>query len=696
MLTNIALISYGCTAVAFAVLTILLLTRWRGNVHGVVMTVTCVLTTLWAATIAMQTTVGSPITLGSALLEIARDAGWTMLLLRLIGPFKAGAAPTLSHLKRVVVAIAGLYLLMLLSTLDAYELFGRPLGIAGALSSTVGHITIAVVGMLLVEQLYRNTPAEARWGIKFACMGIGGLFAYDFYLYSDAMLFRAINAEIWVARGAINALTVPLIALSVARNPKWSLGIAVSRRVVFHSVALFGSAIYLLVMSAAGYYLRYFGGSWGSVMQGVFLFGTLVLLVAVLFSGTLRSWLKVFISKHFYSYGYDYREEWMRFTRTLSDGERDLSERTIQAVAGLVESPGGALYVSRDGGQCELAGQTHMLHAAASEPIGSAFCEFLRTKHWVVDLAEYRENPENYDGVSLPSWLTATSSAALVVPLILHEGLTGFIVLAQPRSRIVLNWEVIDLLKIAGSQAASYLTQQESARALMVARQFESFNRMSTFMVHDLKNLVSQLSLMMANAERHKDNPEFQRDMLETVDLSVQKMKLLLQKLARGTTVEPPSRLRLDRLLQEAVAIKTAVEPKPDLELIDADLTVVANGERLARVIGHIIQNAVEATSRDGRVTVRLIEWHAEAIIECTDTGCGMSEEFIRERLFQPFESTKSAGMGIGVFESREYIQELGGRIEVSSRPDAGTTFRIILPLQRQPDPADHNELQAA
>ena len=132
------------------------------------------------------------------------------------------------------------------------------------------------------------------------------------------------------------------------------------------------------------------------------------------------------------------------------------------------------------------------------------------------------------------------------------------------------------------------------------------------------------------------------------------------------------------------------------MELIDADLVVVADGERLARVIGHVIQNAVEATPRDGRVTVRLIEWHAEAIIECTDTGCGMSEEFIRERLFQPFESTKSAGMGIGVFESREYIQELGGRIEVSSRPDGGTTFRIILPLQRQPDPADHNELQAA
>lgn len=696
MMTEIAVISYASTAVAFSVLTILLLTRWRGNVHAGVMMIACILTALWAAAIALLTMVGSPVSLGSDLLEVARNAGWTLLLVRLMGPFKPGALPKLVNLKWSVLAIAGLYVLIPLATLNAYQLFGRSLGIASAASSTIGHITMAVIGMLLVEQLYRNTPAEARWGIKFACMGIGGLFAYDFYLFSDAMLFRAINGETWIARGAVNALTAPLIALSVARNPKWSLGIAVSRRVVFHSVALFGSAVYLLAMSAAGYYLRYFGGSWGSVMQGVFLFGTLMLLVAVLFSGTFRSWLKVFISKHFYSYGYDYREEWMRFTRTLSDDGRDLTERTIQAVAGLVESPGGALYVSREGGQCELAGQSHLPGAAPAEPLSSAFCEFLRSKNWVVDLAEYREYPENYENVTLPVWLTSTANAALVVPLILHGGLTGFIVLAQPRSRIVLNWEVTDLLKIAGNQAASYLTQQESARALMVARQFESFNRMSTFMVHDLKNLVSQLSLLVANAERHKDNPEFQRDMLETVDLSVQKMKLLLQKLARGTAVEPPSRLRLDKLLLEAVANKTAVEPKPVLELIDADLMVSANVERLARVVGHIIQNAVEATPRDGRVTVRLIEWHAEAIIECTDTGCGMSEEFIRERLFKPFESTKSAGMGIGVFESREYIQELGGRIEVSSRPDAGTTFRIILPVQRQPDSADHNQLQAA
>jgi len=694
MLTGIAFASYAATVVMFAILTVLLLTRWRSNVHSRLMTAASLATMAWAGIIAWHMLTHAPIGFAVDVLELVRNGTWTLLLIRFIGPFRNAEDLTLANLKLSVILVAFIYLLLLLATVYTYAVQSGPSSAVGLFSSILGRVTLAVIGMLAVEQLYRNTPSRDRWSIKFACMGIGGLFAYDFYLYSDAMMFRAINPEIWTARGAINALTMPLIALSAARNPKWSLGLSVSRRIVFHSVALFGSAIYLLAMSAAGYYLRYFGGSWGSVMQGAFLFGALVLLVTVLFSGAFRAWLKVFVSKHFYSYGYDYREEWMRFTRTLSDKGPGLGERTIQEIAELVQSPGGALYVSRESGSCVLIAQWNMPAAAPQEPLLSPFCQFLKNKQWVIDVAEYKEFSERYDSLALPAWLDAIDDASLVVPLILHGDLAGFVVLARPRSRIVLNWEVTDLLKIAGSQAASYLAQQESATALMVARQFESLNRMSTFIVHDLKNLVSQLSLLLSNAEKHKNNPEFQQDMLETIDLSVQKMKLLLQKLTRTTSSETPARLRLDKLVEQAVAGKSMMGCRPLLDIVDAELTVVANAARLERVIGHIIQNALEATPRDGTVTVRLIARHSQAVIECSDTGSGMSEAFIRDRLFTPFESTKSAGMGIGVFESREYVQELGGRIEVSSEPGNGTTFRIFLPLHQpelEPDLPDVN-----
>ena len=306
----------------------------------------------------------------------------------------------------------------------------------------------------------------------------------------------------------------------------------------------------------------------------------------------------------------------------------------------------------------------------------------------MVDLHEYGHSPDKYEALALPAWLADYPRAWLVVPLILHGSLSGFVLLHTPRSPVKLNWEIIDLLEIAGSQAAGHLAQQDAADALLVARQFESFNRMSTFVVHDLKNLVSQLSLMNANAARHKDNPEFQADMLETVSYSVQKMKLLLQKLGRSESGEQSAPLTIDKVVRQALALKAAFEPHPTLQVETAGLCVLAERERLERVLGHLIQNAIEATPRSGSVVIRVARHNGQGatqvLVEITDTGEGMSEDFIRERLFKPFESTKSAGMGIGVFESREYIQELGGRLEVSSCPGQGTTFRVLLPLHQQ------------
>ena len=679
-MTSIATLSYAVCAAAFALLAFLLLTRWHARPQSRVLAAACLLSALWGATVALQAAGYTDLAKWANTLGILRSAGWSAVLVLLIGNFRKEGSRLPFGLSPALVIISTAYAVFAAGTATGiWDINSLIEG--GFMPSVAARVGIAVLGMLLVEQLYRNKPVQERWAIKFACLGIGGIFAYDFYLYSDTMLFRQINPDIWAARGFVNALTVPLLAISIARSSSWSIDLAVSRRVMFHSAALFGSAIYLLAMGSAGYYLRYFGGSWGTVMQVAFLFGALILLVGILFSGTFRAWLKVFISKHFYSYNYDYREEWLRFTRTLSVDGPGLGERAIQAVAALVESPGGALWLRREGGACVPAATWHVQMPQDAEPAGSPFSVFLEQREWVFDLDEYDDSPDKYDRVPLPAWLRGFPRGWLVVPLILQGKLFGFVVLQQPRSKITLNWEVIDLLKIAGSQAASYLAQEDAANALMVARQFESFNRMSTFVVHDLKNLVSQLSLLTSNAEKHKDNPEFQRDMLETLDFSVQKMRLLLQKLGRSAAPEHPSTLQLDQVLRQAVAGKAAFEPRPLLDIQDAGLRVVADRERLERVVGHLIQNAIEATARDGKVAIRVERLGDAAQVSISDTGEGMSEEFIRERLFKPFESTKSAGMGIGVFESREYISELGGKLEVTSSQPGGTTFKILLPL---------------
>ncbi|MDL2353684.1 MAG: PEP-CTERM system histidine kinase PrsK [Pseudomonadota bacterium] len=680
-MTNIASYSYGISALAFLALAILLATSWRGRAHSRLLALATGITAISNALLAWGAGGEALRTVLTESFEILRNGAWSAFLIVLIGHFHRDDARL--PLRPSVLLVAGFYLIFLLATVSGqFDL--ALLDAHGMMPVVIARIGMAVLGMLLVEQLYRNKPEQGRWAIKFACLGIGAMFAYDFYLYSDALLFHAINPAIWAARGVVDALTVPLVAISVARSAAWSTELALSRRVMFHSAALFGSAIYLLTMGSAGYYLRYFGGSWGSVMQVIFLFGALVLLIGILFSGSFRAWLKVFISKHFYHYNYDYREEWLRFNGTLSKDGPGLGERSIQAVAAMVESPAGLIWIGRDGGLFEPAANWHLPPTTLTEPADSPFCRFLAASQWVVDLQEYQRDPGKYDDVAMPAWLLAYPRGWLVVPLMMQGKLFGFMLLLQPRSAIALNWEVIDLLKIAGSQAASYLAQYEAANALMVARQFESFNRMSTFVVHDLKNLVLQLSLLMSNAERHKNNPEFQQDMIETVNYSVQKMKLLLQKLSRSASPERPAPLSIERLLKQAVALKAAFEPRPVLRVADPGLTVQADGERLERVVGHLIQNAIEATARDGRVDIELTR-HADAVlIRISDTGEGMSEDFIRERLFKPFESTKSAGMGIGVFESLEYVRELGGTLEVSSVESRGTVFSITLPLLGQ------------
>jgi putative PEP-CTERM system histidine kinase len=541
---------------------------------------------------------------------------------------------------------------------------------------------LALIGMLLVEHLYRNTNPQQRWSLKFLCLGLGAYFAFDFYLFSDAMLFRRVHPDIWSARGIIAVIVAPLIAVSAARNPTWSLDVSVSRQFVVHSTTLLAAAAYLLVMATAGYYIRFFGGTWGGLLQVTFLFGAGVLLVLALFSGTLRARFKIFVSKHFFSYRYDYREEWLRFTATLSNTEPGtrVHEKCIEALAQLVESPGGALWMRQESGGFECVARSNFAAACASEIETDSLLTFLEKRQWVIDLDDYKRSAEVYEGLDLPGWLRELDQAWLVVPLSMRDKIEGFVVLARSRGRVTVNWEVSDLLRTAGCQAATYLAQAQASEALARSKQFESFNKMSAFVVHDLKNLVAQLSLLLRNAERHKNNPDFQEDMLGTIDASVNKMnRILMQLRSGGLPVERPVPVSLHDVVTRAVKSKSTQRPIPRLD-VSEEIWVTASAERLERVVGHLVQNAVEATPSDGKVDIRISRDGADAMIEVADTGAGMSEEFIRNTLFKPFESTKRTGMGIGMYESREYIRELGGRIEVSSRAGKGSRFVIVLP----------------
>jgi hypothetical protein len=474
---------------------------------------------------------------------------------------------------------------------------------------------------------------------------------------------------------------IPFLAIATVRNREWTIDIALSRGVVFHSTAFLGCGLYLLAVAAAGYYVRYFGGRWGKTLQVGFIFASLLVLAGLFSSGRLRSRLRVFINKNFFSYRYDYRHEWLRFTNLLSGREPGLSsaQRSIQALANLVESPGGAIWLQSEDNGYTQAARWNMPALEAREPGHSPFAAFLAKTGWVVDLRQPQQIAPQ-----LPSWLRQLPAAWLVVPVIAEQALIGFAVLATPRAKIELNWEVRDLLNTAARQVGSFLAQVQASEALLEARKFESFNKMAAFVVHDLKNLVAQLSLLLKNAERHRHNPRFQNDMFATVRHAEERMNKLLAQLSTGSRGEENLRpIQLAKVVERVVAAKKAARADIAVHATDAALATIGYEQRFERVLGHLVQNAIDATQQAGAVRISVGAEGRNAVIEVADSGCGMSEAFVRERLFRPFQTTKGDGMGIGVFEVAQYTKDIGGRIEVDSRPGAGTRFRLMLPLER-------------
>ncbi len=552
--------------------------------------------------------------------------------------------------------------------------------------------------LVLVEQLFRNVSEDSRWNVKPLCLGLAGAALFDVYLYSQAVLFNRLDGDAASIRGAVHALMVPFILLATTRRSDWISKIQVSRKAAFHSATLLIAGLYLIFVSAVGYYVRYFGGEYGRALQLGLVFFGLVLLIVLAVSGTVRAKLRVFLGKHFFRYRYDYREEWLRFTYTLSNqnSPQEMGQQVVRGLADLLESPAGGLWMkSRVEATFSQTARWNMAQTEVKEEANSALCQFMVSSGWVINLEEYRSFPRRYGQLSLPAWLHGIAQAWLIVPLNVGEEMIGFVVLARARTRLEVNWEVNDLLKTAGRQAASFLAQMQATEALLEVRKFDAFNRMSAFVVHDLKNIVTQLSLMMKNAQRHSQNPEFQKDMLLTVENSLERMRQLMLQLREGAT-PPGTAVGVDLCEIVARIEKVALGRGRTLEVeIHHRVGTRGHEERLERIIGHVVQNAFDATVSTGRVQLALGRQGGQARLEVTDTGHGMTQAFIRDRLFKPFQTTKQAGMGIGAYESFQYVQELGGKIEVDSELNKGTKVTILLPLFEIQKESDLHVLEA-
>ncbi len=682
---NIGAISYSISAFTFLIfLAILLTDRHKGSTKQTLV-IAASISCIWSFILAYESLL-SAVNVQLSIIEYFKSASWVILLIQLLG-IVYGDRFKRKVIKKIQYVIVAVMVVLILPVF--FEYLSGDVFFSNKNEYLTGlNLLITIVGIVLIEQVYRNTRTEQKWAIKYLCLGLLGMFTYDFYMYADAFLYQRIDPIVWEARGFIYALTVPLLGISVSRDPLWSPEIFISRRVVFHTTTLLASGIYLVIMGIAGYYVRDFGGNWGLVAQAIFLFITILALILFISSRRIRARLYVLVNKHFYPYKYDYREEWLRFIRTLSasSDEKELYHNTIKSIAQIIESPGGMLWLRADNGFFVCVDSWEMERVSDHEPTETPLPKFMEEYEFVISVDEFLESPEVYNRLGyleLPEWVKRLQPW-LIVPLIYNELLIGFVVLDHAAERKkTFNWEDSDLLKTAARQVAAFLEQMNASKALAEARQFESFNKVSTYVVHDIKNLVAQLSLISSNAEKHKDNPLFMEDVFKTINNSVTKMNKMMEVLSGKGEANKSSNVNIISVLEELVHHRQIAggKPVPILGCESASFFVKADKNQLLAILGHLVQNAQDATDDDGRITISQKRSADGVVIEIEDNGSGMSEDFIKNNLFKPFKTTKgSKGMGIGVYEAREIILAIGGQIEVSSEVGVGTCFRLTIP----------------
>jgi len=676
-INELAAAGYAIGTAMFAVLSTLMLSRWKNQPKAAFVALASGATAIWAGvqTVGSLGYLNEPVIL--LIVEWIRNFSWLTALASILRDLDQSKKIEEFASRYGAIFLLGSALLIVYYSIRTTDDLSV-MGIVG------GGVMLSTLILILIEQIYRNAPFDTRSGLKYFCIGVGGIYSYDLIIFTLTIVNNEMQVNQWAARGFVSALFAIPLGLAAKRSFRLSLDAHIPRQIIFYSFSLIAIGVFVIFMMMGDYYIKTYAGTWGGVLR-IVLFVSAVSAVAVsMVSATIRARVRVFLMKSFFQYKYDYRKEWLRFIGTLTESElHNVANTAVRAVAQIVNSPGGVVWVQEPGGKDYLpvGAWESELPIMSSVDHNSGLIKFLKRRQWVINFQEMRDYPTRYEGLIIEPWLSDRDDWWLIVPLFLGERLFGFVILQRPQIVPSLNFEDHDLLRTVGRHVATHIDQAESDRKLAESSQFGTYNRLTAFLMHDLNNLIAQQSLVVKNAEKHRHNPQFVDDAINTIAHSVSRMRRLMEQLSSGSTNAVKQTVSLETILAKAAKRVESGLPRPVMSIESDGLQIQADPDKLTTAFEHLIRNAQDATDDDGQINVDAEISDAVVNIRINDTGGGMTPEFIRERLFRPFDSTKgSQSMGIGAYQAREYIRELGGQLDVSSSPGKGTTFSIRLP----------------
>ncbi|TRY31837.1 XrtA/PEP-CTERM system histidine kinase PrsK [Aliiglaciecola sp. M165] len=555
--------------------------------------------------------------------------------------------------------------------------------------SFVIQTVIALQVLVMLELIYRQA-GEHKWAYKPLILYLGATNLFEFVTFANAAMVGSIEVNYIAARGYIYTALLPLLVLAIRRIKHWGVDIFISREIVLHSSLLMVAGGYLFLMALAGYFVKYIGGEWGGTIQIVLIALSTALLMTLFLSNSLRVKIRVFITKHFFANQFDYRIEWLKLTEALPSNESDISAVYQNALNGLmqaIEYEEGML-LKKEGQLLNVKASIHQQELTDKEwQLVQELCQYCENKEWIIDIEELRYKPFVYEGLKLNHALLNECSFQIVLPIYKSGSLWGLALLNNQQESRKLNWELRDYLSAVTAQVSSYVFHNEAGKEVAENAQFAAFNRMSAFVLHDLKNVLAQIDLILANAEQHKDNPEFIADTFETLEHTKARMDKMLRQLTDKNEQQKSHHKLCDvsERLHDVIHQKCSGNlPIPKLNVVQ-EKQLVIDEEKFCNVMYHLISNAQQATPDDGEViiTVDLSVDHRFLLVIITDSGEGMSKDFIENRLFKPFDTTKgNAGMGIGAYDAKNFVEKIGGSVKVESEQNKGSVFTLSFPTE--------------
>ena len=563
----------------------------------------------------------------------------------------------------------------------------------------VGFMLSLVLILMVLERILRATRGRKRWQFKFLLLGVVAAFAARVYTGSHALLFQTVSLDLEAVNAAALLAANCLILISLLRAGVLQTDIYLSHGMLYKSLTAIVVGVYF---SALGLSVKTLTETLSFPLRASLVFLALLGLLMALLSDRLRLGMKLFISRHLRRPRYDYRNVWMAFTKRTAAvvEEKGLCETVVKMISEMFDTLSVSLWLldeKRGGLRCAAStvfSETQVRSLPQLQNRTSGLWEALGRQATLLDLSD----PEVMKSAQIePSQVGFFREARIrhAVPMTSGHALMGFISLADRVKGEPVSDEDVDLLRTIADQAAASLLNVRLSGRLRQAKEMEAFQTVAAFFVHDLKNLASKLSLTLKNMPVYFDNPEFREDSLRLMSLSVEQINSICGRLSllRQKLQVTPAETDLNQLVRSVLnGFNGALAGCRLVEDLQPLPGVFVDPEQIRKVLTNLILNAGEAVGASGEICVTTGKRNGWAEITVKDTGCGMSHEFMDHCLFLPFRTTKPKGTGIGLFQTKVIVEAHKGLLEVESREGRGSTFRVLLPIQKSTDAKAESE----